>query len=269
MEIHTSLSPDANLDADRIDVAVVIDVLRATSVMTTAIANGAKQIVTCLTIDQARAIASQDPQNPPTSLLCGERACKKIAGFDLGNSPAEYSAERVSGKRLVLTTTNGTRAIHAAGKAREVYGVSFLNLTRTLSRIRHHGRVQIVCAGTDGFLSGEDVLLAGAMAEGLLLANPDAKLCDSTMLAMESWQYRLGAQRHLGHCHQSHWHPGHWPNQETLAMALRETRGGRNLVRLGFEADLRRCAAIDALPILVKRVSRDPSLFEQVDPVRG
>ena len=238
------------MDANRIDVAVVIDVLRATSVMTTAIANGAKQIIACLTIDQAQAIASLDPRK---SLLCGERACERIEGFDLGNSPAEYTSERVNGKRLVLTTTNGTRAIHVAGVAREVYGVSFLNLTKTVSRIRHHGRVQIVCAGTDGFLSGEDVLLAGAMAEGLLSANPDARLCDSTMLAMESWQHRLGPQA----------------NEQTLAIALRETRGGRNLIRLGFEADLRRCAALDALPVLVKRVSRDPSLFERVDSVQG
>ncbi|TWT53003.1 putative 2-phosphosulfolactate phosphatase [Rubripirellula amarantea] len=242
MKLYTSLSPGSRLDVERVDVALVIDVLRATTVMTTALAKGASEIVTCLTVNEAVKLAARDRKN---TLLCGERACQKIDGFDLGNSPAEYSSDRVDGKTLVLTTTNGTRAIATAALARAVYAVSFLNLTRTAQHIRNQKSVLLVCAGTDGYLTGEDVWLAGAIADRLTNLNPSVESCDSTAIVINAWRNRFG----------------HRETTDSIARTFRETRGGRNLIRLGFEDDLVRCAAIDSLPILVQRVSREPSRF--------
>src|SRR4030065_2456502 len=89
----------------------VIDVLRATSVIVHAISRGAMEIIPVITVDEAFRMAKNFPAG--TTLLGGERGSRKIPGFDLGNSPREYVAEKVRGKRLILTTTNGTQAFHS------------------------------------------------------------------------------------------------------------------------------------------------------------
>tara|TARA_R110002049_G_scaffold2750_8_gene22126 strand:- start:31135 stop:31809 length:675 start_codon:yes stop_codon:yes gene_type:complete len=220
-------------------VAVVIDVLRATSVMATALAAGAAEIITCLEIEQARQWKTRLGGD---ALLCGERQCKRIEGFDLGNSPGEYSAQIVRGRTLVLTTTNGTRAINAARHAGRVVTASFLNLSAVVDSLAGAGTVMLVCAGTDGETTGEDTLLAGAMAEACQQKFAANLIGQGSATALAAWQ----SFRQSG---------------VSLAKHLRETAGGRNLVRYGFESDLDRCAMIDSLNEIPTQVDADPAAF--------
>jgi 2-phosphosulfolactate phosphatase len=153
---------------------VVFDVLRATSTFVTALHHGAKAIVPVSEISEALAIR----QKQPGVLLGGERDGVRIRAdqtdgidFDLGNSPREYTPEKVRNKTIVSTTTNGTRALHACAGAQTVLAASFLNLTATAQFIRRIQPAQIVlvCAGTRENIATEDVLAAGALGE--MLAN--------------------------------------------------------------------------------------------------
>jgi 2-phosphosulfolactate phosphatase len=155
-------------------VCVVFDVLRATSTIVTALHNGAKAVIPVAEISEALAIR----QKQPGVLLGGERDGVKIranqtgAGdFDLGNSPREYTPEKVRGKTIVSTTTNGTRALHACAGAHTVLAASFLNLTATAQFIRQLQPVELllVCSGTRENMADEDVLAAGALCEMLII----------------------------------------------------------------------------------------------------
>jgi 2-phosphosulfolactate phosphatase len=157
-------------------VCVVLDVLRATSTFVTALHHGAQAIVPVSEISEALAIRRQQPD----VLLGGERDGVRIRAaqtggveFDLGNSPREYTPEKVRGKTIVATTTNGTRALRAGSGAQTVLAASFLNLTATAQFIRRLQPPQIllVCAGTRENAALEDVLAAGALGE-MLLDNP-------------------------------------------------------------------------------------------------
>lgn len=149
---------------------VVFDVLRATSTFVTALHHGAKAVVPVSEIAEALALR----QKQPDVLLGGERDGVRIRAaqtgdidFDLGNSPREYTPEKVRGKTIVSTTTNGTRALRACTGAQMVLAASFLNLTATAQFIRRIQPAQIVlvCAGTRENTALEDVLAAGALCE--------------------------------------------------------------------------------------------------------
>src|SRR4051794_34353966 len=143
-------------------VAVVIDVLRASTMMVYALAAGCEAIIPCREIDEARRIAADLPRG--RALLAGERQGLPIPGFDLGNSPGQCTPARCAGQTLVMTTTNGTRAVLACLEAERVLIASFVNQSATARAIRADGRpVHLVCAGTDGAISFEDSLLAGAL----------------------------------------------------------------------------------------------------------
>ena len=149
---------------------VVFDVLRATSTIVTALHNGAKAIIPVGEISEALAIRTKQPD----VLLGGERNGVKIRAaltggtdFDLGNSPRECTPEKVRGKTIVSTTTNGTRALRACANAKTVLAGSFLNLGATaefINRLQPVG-VLLVCAGTREQRADEDVLAAGALCE--------------------------------------------------------------------------------------------------------
>jgi len=151
---------------------VVFDVLRATSTMTVALANGATGILPCGTIDEAVSAHASKPE----LLLAGERDGLRITAsvsggvdFDLGNSPREMTTEAVSGRQLAMTTTNGTRALKACKGARRVWIGSFLNLTALGQAIRTTELEQLllVCAGTGDDPALEDELGAGALCDSL------------------------------------------------------------------------------------------------------
>ena len=147
--------------------AVVIDVLRATSTITLALASGYERVLVAGSIDEATALRT------PERTLAGEVGCARAPGFDLGNSPEETLEPRTA--ELVLATTNGAPAIvAAAASADEVLVASLLNMGAVLEQLAAREDVLLVCAGTDGRVSMEDVYLAGRLSAGLDGARSDA-----------------------------------------------------------------------------------------------
>jgi 2-phosphosulfolactate phosphatase len=163
--------------------AVVIDVLRATSVMVTALNNGCEKIAAFKTIEETIAYKNANPTED--ILLCGERNRVKIDGFDLGNSPVLYTKERVMGKTIAMTTTNGTRAVENAKPARNLYIMSFLNTVAVCKKLSQDNRdTVIVCSGTEGKFTIDDFICAGKAID-ILSSLTDLRLDDSSFVALE------------------------------------------------------------------------------------
>jgi 2-phosphosulfolactate phosphatase len=194
--------------------AVVIDVLRATTTIVQALAVGARKIVVCGEVEEARQRATQSESG--TFVLGGERGGLKIDGFDLGNSPAEYTEKSVGGKTIIFTTTNGTRALLHCRHAKRILLTAFTNLAAVCDAIKNDSRVDVICAGTRGRISREDVLLAGAIVSQLV---PDGftpvEMDDQAALARAAWRAIPRA-----------------PSDGALARDLLATLGGRNLAEL-------------------------------------
>jgi 2-phosphosulfolactate phosphatase len=178
MKIETSLTPaefNAIANADLRETAcVVLDILRATSTFVTALHHGAKEIIAVREIPEA-VVFRQERSN---ILLAGEREGVKINAaqsggfdFDLGNSPREFTREKIEGRTIVSTTTNGTRALRACSGAKTVLVASLLNLTATADYLQQNdfAEVLLVCAGTGQKAALEDILAAGALADILAL----------------------------------------------------------------------------------------------------
>ncbi len=173
-------------------VCVVFDVLRATTSMVTALANGAREIIPVCEIAEAVALR----QARPDLLLAGERNGVRIlrtqtgsVDFDLGNSPREFTRERVAGRSLAMTTTNGTRALHACRGARHVLVGSFLNLgviTGWLASERTTNLL-VVCSGTHEEAAYEDVLGAGALCDAVWSQFAASHVADSAQMARETY----------------------------------------------------------------------------------
>jgi len=169
---------------------VVFDVLRATSSMITALANGAECVFPVESIADALALRARHP----AALLTGERDGVRILAaqtdgtdFDLGNSPREFTPEAVRGKTIILTTTNGSRALVACTGARLVLASSFLNLAAT-ARVLQAASISnliIVCAGTYEEAAFEDTLAAGALCELVWNQFQNGKIVDSAQMARD------------------------------------------------------------------------------------
>ena len=144
-------------------VAVVIDVLRATTTLTVARAHGALAVIPAGTIAEARAFAAARPG----ALLCGERDGRLVAGFDLGNSPFEYTRTRVAGKTLVFASTNGSQALRLAAGAKHVWIGAFVNATAVLERVAGETDVVLIASGKLGEPAGEDLACAGWLVRAL------------------------------------------------------------------------------------------------------
>ena len=175
--IDVCLSPDLmHLYKVHDKTVVVVDILRATSCMTTAFAHGIESITPFAKLEDCLSMKSNG------FYTAGERDGKKVEGFDLGNSPFEYMDSRLKGKKIAFTTTNGTQAIDKSKAAQEVIIGSFLNLS---SVVRHllfcKNNILVVCAGWKGKVNLEDTLFAGALVEKLKNhIEPD---CDSPLAA--------------------------------------------------------------------------------------
>jgi 2-phosphosulfolactate phosphatase len=142
----------------------VIDVIRATSTIATALARGALGVRPVAGVAEALALKELNPE----ALLAGERGGRPQPGFDLGNSPREMTAERVGGREMILTTTNGTQALAAVAGARAVVTASLLNLNAAAARLRELGRPWLIlCAGHEGGFGVDDAIVAGALAQAL------------------------------------------------------------------------------------------------------
>lgn len=146
--------------------AVIIDVLRASSSIVTALSNGAKKIIPVEDMDAAMRIARS--MEPDDYLLCGEKNGVKIEGYHLGNSPLEYNEETVTDKTLILNTTNGTKAIKKSALANQIYVGCFLNQNSILQRLTEHDdSIVLICSGWQGRLSLEDTLFAGSLISNM------------------------------------------------------------------------------------------------------
>lgn len=186
-------------------VCVVFDIFRATSTIVTALANGAAAVIPVAEIPEALALRRERPE----VLLAGERDGLRIRAdltggldFDLGNSPREFMTDRIHGKTIVLSTTNGSRALRACAQAREVIIGSFLNLRATSEylRVTTPANLLLVCSGTVNQTSYEDVLGAGAMASLLWAQYSDGDVADSATIALQVYDQHhhdlLNAAKH-------------------------------------------------------------------------
>jgi len=235
-------------------IVVVIDVLRASTTIVTALANGALGVRTERTADAARAAAARADRDAGHCLLGGERGGLRIDGFDLGNSPREYSRDRVAGRRIVTTTTNGTAAVAACPEAEAILIGCLVNgravATRAFDLARGGGGaprpIHLVCAGTDGEPTEEDLLGAGAIlhASGMLDlpegVAPRAMAYDEpARRAVDLFKEAARGGSDLSA-----------PIERRLEAAFRKSRGGLNLLAIGMAADLADAAAIDTLSVV-------------------
>ncbi len=213
MRIHVAFTPDEMDDQARSGACVVVDVLRATSSMVTAMSNGCSGIHPVVEPSQAFPLA-----DGRSVLACGERQGVKIAGYHMGNSPLEFAGQAVEGKRLVMCTTNGTRAIRAAWGFRRMLIGSFLNGPTLAHRLREEGEgITIVCAGREGSFSLEDTLCAG-----MLLSDVEGEMSDGAVAAATLFE----------------------KYQDRLEEVLLESEHGRFLRGIGFEEDVQYCARV-------------------------
>jgi len=222
IDIHFSPFPlSPHLLSDR--TVVVIDILRATSVMVYAMSQGAKEIIPVKSVGEAFQLAKTFPQN--TTLLGGERESRRIEGFDLGNSPREYMAEKVRGKRLILTTTNGTRAFHSVSSALEILAGSFLNINATAQRCLEGERnLLLFPSGDEGNFSLEDTVCGGMLIDRII-----KKGGKSILLTDASRSAHILFQKF----------------EANIAESFYLSQHGRNLIDRGFEEDLPYCAQVD------------------------
>lgn len=214
---------------------IVIDLLRATTTICQSLAAGACEVVPFREIDEALEVAA----GRENVVLGGERGGRRIDGFDLGNSPAEYTPQAVQGRAVFITTTNGTRALHHARLARRVLVGAIVNLSAVVASVKDEPRVDILCAGTGGQVTHEDILAAGAMVDRLCnLSATDWQFNDAAVSARRAWQELLAAADASDRS-----------AAEQLTIELRDTLGGRNLIEVGNDSDLADCARIDQLNI--------------------
>lgn len=219
-------------------VVIVIDVLRATTTICCALAAGAQVVVPFRTIEETLAAAERIGRR--NVVLGGERGGKPIEGFDLGNSPREYTPETIRGRPVYITTTNGTQALYHARFAKRVVAGAIVNLSAVVSSVRDAPQVDILCAGTDSEWTGEDVLAAGGFVAGLRdYAKGRGELNENAVKAGNHWRLLQNGAAASG---------------RTIAQSLSNwfsgCRGGQNLVEVGLQRDLSDCAQIDALDMV-------------------
>jgi 2-phosphosulfolactate phosphatase len=215
--------------------AVVIDVLRATSTMVEALANGAKGIYPVATTEEAIRLA----QNLEGVLLCGERRSLRVDGFNLGNSPSEFTPDAVAGKTLVMATTNGTPAIVAASTMRLAVAASFLNLSAVVDAVLAEGApLAIVCAGRERRFGLDDTVCAGAIVQAIRQRVAGVTLNDAGHSALRLNEVYGG----------------------DLEALFRMTAAGQQLLEAGLESDLPLCAELDRRDVVPKLRDRQLAL---------
>lgn len=228
MNVVVSLTPSEATDgAFRGKTAVVIDVLRANTSIAYAQSHGAEKLIPTASIESATRLAATLDRG--STLLCGEREGRRIDGFDLGNSPREFTRENVAGKTLIMTTTNGTDTIVSLEGAREIVVCSFVNLTAVARYLREEPEVFVSCSGREGRFSIEDAVCAGHLVARLRELGVDPLVLNDGAVAAE----RL-----------------YMVHRADLLGCLSEASHGRHLIDLGFGEDIAVCARVDALPIV-------------------
>jgi 2-phosphosulfolactate phosphatase len=180
VRVHVAFTPREEIAAE---VGIVVDVLRATSVVCQALASGYERVLCCREVEEAKAVAASEP----SAVLAGERRLVRMPGFDFGNSPRELVGPPAAGT-LVLTTTNGTRLLlAAAARCEQVLVGSLLNLEAVVEATRATGaeEVAVLCAGVEGELALDDAYAAGRIADLLGGAAQDSAV--AAMRLARSW----------------------------------------------------------------------------------
>jgi 2-phosphosulfolactate phosphatase len=265
VELHVAFLPHDSGDMRR-RVAVVVDVLRATTSILTLLERGAAEVVVAPTVEDARRYAAAAPPvaaasgtAPPRHAdenavgpavarvrTAGEQGGLAPQGFDFGNSPAAFARADVAGSRFVIATTNGTKALHAVREAPVILAGCLRNRTAAArlaaeTALRGGLDVIIVCAGREGRFSLDDAYTAGAIAESAaeyLAARSPCRTTDAVMAATALYRS--------------------WADASAV---FRLTAGGRNVIAIGLEEDLRYCAVTDSSDT-VPRVGAGLSLLE-------
>lgn len=242
MQITVYFSPNHLDELELRDkVVVVIDVLRASTTIAYAMRSGAREIIPVASVEQAMKIVGN--LHSTSTILCGERGGKRIEGFQLGNSPFEYTPEAVKGKALILTTTNGALALTKAKYARQCFVSSFVNLSATVEALATIESIAsehliIVCSGREGEFSLEDATCAGMLITrlqarfGQSSSTPNGSNSDHLS---DSARAALSVSRQYG---------------SDIYRTLIESDHGRNLIELGFEADILAASQIDSVPLV-------------------
>jgi 2-phosphosulfolactate phosphatase len=215
-------------------IVAVIDVLRASSTIVEAIAHGARAILPAGDMDDAMRLAQTLGRSEV--LLCGERRSRKIEGFDLGNSPTEFTSEVVADKLVVMTTTNGTPALLAGSAADRCVVASYLNMSAVVADVTASGKpVVLLCAGRGGHFCLDDALCAGSLIRAVR-AEADTKLrVNDAALAALALERR----------YRSH-----------LPAVMLRTAAGRQLIDAGFANDISYCLTRDrhdVVPVMADR----------------
>ncbi|KUO53244.1 MAG: hypothetical protein APF76_01870 [Desulfitibacter sp. BRH_c19] len=210
---------------------IVIDVLRATSTMVTALEHGCKEIVAVSTPEEALILKKQLGTK---AVLGGERNKQKLSGFDFGNSPREYIPEKILNKVLIFTTTNGTALINLCIHAKDTIICSFLNARSVISYLNDKNEVVLACAGTKGALSLEDYLLAGYIALLISKACPRSSLSEECQKAISLYMLL----------------------EKNIEGILEKTPHGQELVALGLHKDIKYCLQKDNISLVPKVVTR-------------
>jgi len=207
-------------------IVVIIDIFRATSSICYGIENGAEAIIPVSEVEECAAYREKGLNY----LLAAERNGEVVAGFDFGNSPFAYTAEKVAGKTVVLTTTNGTHALHLSRNAKKIVIGSFLNLTALCNWLKTQDEnILMVCAGWKNNFNLEDTLFAGAVIEQL---KGDGYVLDDPALAANDL-FQIG--------------------KNDISLYLSKTSHGERLKKLGIEQDIAFCLQVDiatAIPVL-------------------
>ena len=217
------------------DTAVVIDVLRATTTIAWALQNGADAVETFSDLEELKERSNRWPQT--SRLLVGERGGKRLNGFDLGNSPVDVTPELVGGKRVFMSTTNGTRSLNVVRNVARLYTLSLPNRRAVAERLilDRPTKLFIVGSGWEGSYSLEDSLAAGSLASFLLenTSNSVTVVNDELTSALALWNQ--------------------W--QDDLEGCLRIASHGKRLEGIGnHDADFKCCAALDQLSIVPTQV---------------
>jgi 2-phosphosulfolactate phosphatase len=227
---------------------IVLDVLRASSTITVALNNGAREIIPVASIESAVKISGS--LFGEVTLRGGERNGKTIEGFNLGNSPLEYSETAVKGKSIIYCTTNGSVAMSKSRYARTLAVGSFINLTAITDFMRNENKdFLFICAGranTIGNFSLEDAVCAGMMIQNLLKADSlEVELSDSAKAAH-------ALSKSFG---------------RSILKMLKTSEHGKYLIEIGFAEDLKICAQVDSVPVLpiltgtvIKLKKEEPSI---------
>ena len=223
MKIQTVISPSLFRQIESIEdkIVVVIDILRATSTITTIINNDAKALIAVKNESSALEYKSDN------YLIGGERNGETIPGFDFGNSPFDYNKDLVRNKTVILTTTNGTKCIEMSSNASEVIIGSFLNLTAVVNYVQGKGKdIVLFCAGWKDKVNLEDSLFAGAFALKIQNAIKD----DSTLLCMKAYEN----------------------GEEDLFETLKKSNHFNRLKNKGVVDDIKYCCNIDTTDVVPK-----------------